>query len=141
MGDYAECVTKTDKRFQLGSLAPWVKQNDIVESQRKWLNELFAPIKGRCLGLLTGNHEETIHEDYQDDITRHLCEDLGVPYAGYAAFINVTFSRDGGHNRLYQIHAWHGAGSAQTEGARLMRLMRLVTDFNATSFLICQTPG
>ncbi|KKL74003.1 hypothetical protein LCGC14_2069300 [marine sediment metagenome] len=136
MGDYADSITKKDKRFQLGSLAPWVKQNDIIDSQRKWLVELLTPIKSKCLGLITGNHEETIHEDYQDDLTRHLCEDLGVPYAGYVAYINVTFSRNGGSNHLYQIHAWHGSGAAQTEGARLMRLMRLVNEFQAEIYLM-----
>ncbi len=136
MADYADCITKHDKRFQMGSLAPWVKPNDIVKSQLDWLTELFTPIKGKCLGLLTGNHEEDIHEAHNDDITRHLCENLGVPYAGYVAYFNITFSRNGGSNRLYQIHAWHGAGSAQTEGARLMRLMRLVNEFQAEIYLM-----
>jgi len=136
MGNYADCITKSDKRFQQGGLALWVKPGDIVESQRNWVVELLGPIKNKCLGMLTGNHEEDIHDKHDDDITRHICDDLGVCYGGYAAYINVTFSRNGGSNRLYQIHAWHGAGSAQTEGARLMRLMRLVNEFQADIYLM-----
>ena len=37
---------------------------------------------------------------------------------------------------MFKIHAWHGSGSAQTEGARIMRLMRLVNEFEARIYLM-----
>ncbi len=140
MGDLADSITKNDKRFDIGGLAPWVKPDDIIESQRKWLVELLKPIKDKCLGLLTGNHEETIHLNHQDDITRHLCNDLGVRYAGYSCFIVLDFTRgtaiSSGHVFQVIIHAWHGAGAAQTEGARMMRLVRLVNDIQADIYFM-----
>ena len=136
MGDYADCILKDDKRFDGGGLAKWVKPDDIIESQRRWLKDLFLPIKDQCLGMLTGNHEETIHLRYQDDITRHLCDDLGVPYAGYSCFLHLNIQNTSTQRHSLLIHAWHGAGAAQSEGARLLRLMRLVNDIQADGYLM-----
>jgi hypothetical protein len=134
MGDYADCITKNDPRFDMEGLADWVKKGNIVESQRQRVVELFKPLAetGKLIGLGTGNHEEEIHLRHQDDITRNICQDLNVPYAGYSCFVILSFRRKGStHTNQYVWHSWHGAGSAQTEGARLMRLMRLVNDIQA----------
>lgn len=136
MGDYADAILKDDKRFDVGGLAPWVEQGNIIESQRDWLKSLFTPIKDKCIGLLTGNHEECLHDRTQNDLTRNLCKDLGVPYGGYQAFISLKFQRGDLTRRDFLIHAWHGAGAAQTEGARLMRLMRLVNEIEALIYLM-----
>lgn len=132
MGDYADCILNNDKRFDIAGLATWVTKDNILETQRKWLRDLFDPIKDKCLGLLTGNHEESIHLHCQHDFTRNLCDDLGVPYAGYSAFFALTFDRDNtNESHQFIIHAWHGSGGAQTEGSRVMRLMRLVNEIGS----------
>ncbi len=136
MGDYADCITKDDKRFDIDGLASWVRKSDIVESQRRWLVNLFEPIKSQCIGLLVGNHEQSILDKHQDDLVRHLCTDVSVPYAGYQAFVVLKFHRSSRDQKNYTLHCWHGAGAAQTEGARLMRLMRLVNEFQADIYLM-----
>ena len=137
MGDYADCITSNDKRWSSYGLAEWVLEDDIIDSQRSWLKKLFNPIKGKCIGLLTGNHEETIHDRHQDAITRHLCEDLEVPFLGYSCFVDLHFSRINSSSRtLVQIHAFHGAGAAASDGGKLMRLMRLVNDIQADIYLM-----
>ncbi|MCK5236309.1 MAG: hypothetical protein KAR06_04910 [Deltaproteobacteria bacterium] len=137
MGDYADCIIKNDPRFDMEGLAPWVKKGNIVESQRIKVRELFKPIADKCLGLITGNHEEEIHKRNQNDITRNLCGDLNVPYLGYSCFLLLTFRRaKSSESHQYIVHAWHGAGAAQTEGARLMRLMRLVNEVQAHIYLM-----
>jgi len=144
MGDYADAILKDDKRFDIQGLAPWVRKDNIIECQRKWLRDLFEPVKGKILCLLEGNHEDTIHTYHQDDIIRNLCSDLKVPYGGAAAFVVLTFDRFSGEgtpsskppSHQFVIHAWHGAGAAQTEGARIMRLMRLVNEFEADIYLM-----
>jgi len=135
MGDYVDSITKNDPRFSMDGLASWVRKSDIIESQREWVVDLFTPIKDKCLGLLTGNHEENEHLRYQDDITRHICKDLGVPYASYSCFFVLDFHRNQSIHQVI-VHAWHGAGAAQTEGARLMRLMRLVNEVQAHIYLM-----
>lgn len=89
-----------------------------------------------CTGN-TGNHEEKAHDIHSDDIGKHICDDLGIPYAGYQAFIALTFDRENSNeSHRYIIHAWHGDGAAQTEGARVMRLMRLVNEIEAQIYLM-----
>lgn len=142
MGDYADCIIKDDPRFDIGGLASWVKPDNITRCQSDRLKELFKPIASKSLGLITGNHEELIHLRYQEDFTRNLCEDLGIPYLGYSCFCNLHFARRQedadyrGTINVVKIHAWHGSGAAQTEGARLMRLMRLVNEFEAHIYLM-----
>lgn len=137
MGDYADCIFKDDKRFDMMGLAPWVQKDNIVESQKERVFNLLYPIRDKCWGLLTGNHEETIHVRHQIDFTRNLCRSLDVPYAGYVCFLNLHFRRRGsGETHLVRIHAWHGAGAAQSEGAVLMRLVRLVNDVQADIYLM-----
>jgi len=142
MGDYADCITKNDPRFDMEGLADWVRRGNIVESQRRKARELFEPIRDKCLGLITGNHEEDIHKKLQIDFTRNLCYDLDVPYLGYSCFYLLNFKRESS-NESHQIiiHGWHGAGSAQTEGARLMRLMRLVNEVQAHIYLMGHLHG
>jgi predicted phosphodiesterase len=137
IGDYADSIVKDDFRFDIDGLAPWVSKSNIVESQRKWIVDLFSPVKEKIVCLLTGNHEEAIHHNFQDDITLNIANDLDVPWAGYAAFIELLFQRENSKERhLVVIHAWHGAGAAQTEGARLNRLMRLVNEVQADVYLM-----
>ena len=143
MGDICDCILKDDKRFRIGGLAEsWLKKDDIVESQRKRAKEILSPVKDKCLAFLSGNHEEAIHCKHQDDIARHIAEDLGLPFAGFSCFAHLTFYRTEGddgklaNRHSIMIHAWHGAGSAQTEGARLMRLMHLVNEFQADIYLM-----
>lgn len=137
MGDYCDSILKNDPRFNIEGLADWLKKGNIAESQRKRAVRLFTPVKGKIICLLTGNHEEELHFRYQEDITRNICNDLGVRYGGYQCFIRLVFERENS-NEKHQviIHAWHGAGAAQTEGARLMRLVRLVNEMEADIYLM-----
>jgi len=135
MGDYADCITSKDKRWSAYGLAPWVVQGDIMKSQKDWLIGLLSPIKDKCLGLMTGNHEETIHDRHEEDVTRYLCEKLVVKYLSYSCFVELVFDR-GGTRRSYMIHGWHGAGTAASDGGKLMRLMRLVNEYSADIYLM-----
>lgn len=137
MGDYCDAILKDDKRFDIMGLASWVERDNIIESQRKKIVSLFEPVKDKVLTLIEGNHEDTIHSHYQNHIVKNVCRDLDVPYGDYHCFINLKFKRKGStesHN--YLIHAWHGSGAAQTEGARLNRLIRLVNDIQADIYLM-----
>lgn len=148
-GDWADCITTKDKRWRGNGVADWVEISNIVDSQRRRCNEIFRPLKeeGQLIAIGTGNHEEDIHRKYDDDIIRNLCRDMNVPYAGYQSFIVLRFIRAQKIMHLLTIHSWHGSGSAQTEGARLMRLVRLVNDIEADIYLMghlhamtCHTP-
>ena len=134
IGDYADCILKNDPRCNIDGFPDWVRKSNIVESQRKRVVELFKPLadEGKLLELGTGNHEEEIHMRHDNDIVRNICSDLKVPYGGYSCFLVLTFRRrKSGESHQYIWHSWHGSGAAQSEGAQVMRLMRLVNDIQA----------
>lgn len=137
-GDWMDSITSKDKRWSNNGLADWVEKTNIVDSQRRRAKEVFKPLKeeGQILGIGTGNHEEEIHRRHDDDVIRNLCRDFDVPYLGYQCFIELKFQRAGKTTHSLLIHSWHGSGAAQSEGARLMRLMRLVNDIQADIYLM-----
>ena len=139
VGDMVDSITKNDKRFRMNGLAHWVEKSNIIDSQRRKAVEIYSPLAaaGQLIEIGTGNHEEEIHKRHDDDIARNICSDLKVPYGGYTCFINLNFkSSVTGAEWPVTIHAWHGAGAAQTEGARLNRLMRLVNDIQADIYVM-----
>ncbi len=137
-GDWHDCITHNDKRFSMNGLASWVEKSNIIDSQRRRSQEIFAPVteQSQWLAIGTGNHEELIHRYHDDDIIRNLCRDMDVSYAGYSCFIILQFVRAGKTTHSLTIHSWHGAGAAQSEGGRLMRLVRLVNDIEADIYLM-----
>jgi len=137
-GDWLDCITHTDKRFRMNGLAEWVSQSNIVESQRRHAVEIFKPItsQGQWLGIGTGNHEEAIHIYHDNDVIRNIADDIKVPYAGYHCMYILKFRRSGKATHTVKIHVWHGAGAAQTEGARVSRLTRLINDVEADIYLM-----
>lgn len=137
-GDWHDCITSKDWRWRTNGLAAWVEKRNIVDSQRRRSEEIFNPLveQNQLIAIGTGNHEEEIHKRHDDDIIRNVCRDMNVPYAGYSCFIILQFERAGKVTHSLTIHSWHGAGSAQSEGARLMRLVRLVNDIEADIYLM-----
>lgn len=138
-GDWLDCITKRDPRFNSNGLADWVEKGNIVNSQRRRAKEIFSPLaeQKQLIQIGTGNHEEEIHSRHDDDVIREICDhDLHVPYGGYQSFVVLKFIRAGMHNHNLIIHSWHGAGAAQSEGARVLRLMRLVNEIQADIYLM-----
>lgn len=129
MGDYCEAITKNDKRFDVSGLADWVNKGNIIESQRRFIVNLFKPIAHKCLGMLEGNHEVSIRLSHQDDLYSNICDDLGVIKLGYSCFLDIAFSRLNGHVSMYRGHLTHGAGAAQTDGAQINRLLAALKSF------------
>jgi hypothetical protein len=134
MGDYAEWITPKDKRFDPASrvIAPWCRQDNIGEDQTRWIVDLFTPIKDKCIGLLYGNHEDSIRKYNHENVAQNICDRLGVDNLGYSCFVNFIFRR----NRSAEAHLitgafTHGSSGAVTEGAKMMALMRFMKAFDA----------
>ncbi len=95
VGDYAEWITSKDPRWDPSPkvIAPWVEQDNIAETQRRWIVDLFEPIKDKCIGLLYGNHEESIRKHNNDNVHKNICDDLKVDNLGYSCFVHLSFKR------------------------------------------------
>ncbi len=134
MGDYAEFITPKDKRFDpnLRSIADWVEPDNIAHCQTEWLTNLFMPIKDKCIGLLYGNHENSIRVFNHDNVIKNLCGNLGVDNLGFSCFLRLFFKRENSsESHLVKGVFTHGASGAITEGAKLMSLMRFMKSFEA----------
>lgn len=134
MGDYAEFITPKDKRFDpnQSSISEWVQPDNLGHSQTKWLTELFTPIKNKCIGLLYGNHENSIRINNHENVQQNLCDALEVDNLGYSCFINFHFKRENStESHLITGAFTHGSTGAITEGAKLMALMRWMKSMDA----------
>jgi hypothetical protein len=131
-GDYAEFITPTDPRWDGAAIADWVKKDDIGYSQERWVIDLLEPIKDKCIGMLYGNHEVSIHKHSHQDVAQHICDGLGVPNLGYSAWVHLHFARENSNEKhLIKGCFTHGTGNAITEGAKINNLMRFMKSFDA----------
>jgi len=154
LGDYADFLGYTDKRFDPDSVAEWMTVRDLgklgaVSYER--VRELFKPIASKCLGLLQGNHERK-HDLMleQQDRMAWLCTELGVPNLGYSALLDLILHRvvrqkfpklvakapgETGTSWRIRFFCHHGAGYAQTPGGKMNRLSRFMDAFEADVYL------
>ena len=130
----SEFITPKDKRFDpnLKSVSPWVEPDNIAHCQVQWLTRLFRPIGKKCLGLLYGNHENSIRIYNHDNVIKNLCESLGVDNLGFSCFLRLFFRRENSREtHLVKGAFTHGSSGAVTEGAKLMALMRWMKSMEA----------
>lgn len=134
MGDKAEAITPSDPRWDSNSIASWLHQDNIAEDEANRYIEIVSKYgdTSKCLGLLTGNHEESIRRHSHSNIHTNICKRLNLPDLDYSAFIRLVFRRGrNGSSFEVVIYATHGAGAAITKGAKLNRLQRVMSDFES----------
>lgn len=129
MGDYADLVLPTDFKRWDNTISDWVHYDNVAHDQCVWVYELFKPIRDKCIGLIGGNHEDSVRRHYSYDFMTNLCENLKVPNLGYSAFVRLVFDRQGGTKTEFLCHFTHGSGAPQTEGGKVMNLKRSFDDF------------
>lgn len=136
-GDLGEFITPSDfKRWDSRSIADWVDPSDIGYSQEERIYQLVSPIQSQCIGLLLGNHEDSIRLHGNYDVHSHLCRRLDVPDLGYTCFVDLAFKRKhSNESHIFRVVATHGAGGAITQGAKVTRLQRFMDSFNARIYM------
>jgi len=127
MGDYGEFITPKDKRFDpnQNAIAGWLEPDNIAYKQTKWICELLNPIRKKCIGLLYGNHEESMRVFNHDNVHKNICEELEVDNLGFSCFVRLFFRRENSkESHLVRGAFTHGRSFAITEGAKLTALVR-----------------
>lgn len=142
MGDYGDFIGGTDPRFESDGLADWIpthKVSTLLEVQKDYIIEKLEPIKGKILGLLKGNHEDTITRHYGFDIHESICRALTVRNLSYSCFLRLRFERKGGDRFPIQIYAHHGHGGGRKGGAKVNRIHDMGADYFANVYLMGHT--
>jgi hypothetical protein len=140
LGDYGEFISPHDKRWDCQVISPWVEQDNIAECLTNRIVKLFEPIKDKCLGLIEGNNEDAIRRLLDVNVQKNLCERLGVSNLGYSCFYRLVFRRrpkvNRGEGHSYTLYITHGNGGAITKGAKVMRLQRMMDNFQADVYMM-----
>jgi len=140
MGDYCEFINRNDtKRFQPETLAKWIKVedlSDLVSCQRDKFLEYIKPIAHKCLGLVCGNHEDSIRKYYERNVYMEIVDrvkKLGrmkwdEPLAvGYNGWVLLRLIRKVNNNKsptcLIRISLHHGDGGGRSLGGKMNRLI------------------
>ena len=121
-GDFCESSIRTSK----GEI---YKQVGSPDDQKKQAVKWLLPIKGKILGMTTGNHERRIYDVAGVDISDYIAERLEIPYRPEGMLFKLSFgSGNEGHADrpyVFWIYITHGYGGAKTRGAKAVKVERL----------------
>ncbi len=133
-GDLLEAAVK-------GSPGNVYRQAIPPRDQRDEMLDLLLPIKGKILGMTTGNHEWRLARETDTDFSEDIAKALEVPYRpeGMALRLQVGKGSERHKDRPWPFTAYctHGYGGARTKGAKMVKLERVAAyiegDFFAMS--------
>jgi len=136
MGDYCEFINLRDPRSQIDILAGWMDMADLLDISKAQINRFcnhVEPIAHKCLGMLQGNHEETLQKHYEravysEIVTRikemggHKSDDqLAI---GFYGWIMLTFLRSSAAISTFRFNVHHGFVGGRLKGAKALNMER-----------------
>ena len=149
-GDYCECIKPSDvKRYDVRALPDWLftgnacnikdALSDLALQQRNRFTEMVSPIQDKCIGLIQGNHEQSLMQ-YSNNAHHYvMCNELSTVDLTDAAFIRLRFTRMAKglkHGTTsVTIAILHGMGGGRTAGAEPNHLDKLSRFFEADVIL------
>ena len=132
LGDYCDHIGHRDKRFDPSEITPDITVKDldnIFNRQIRGFFDLVKPIKAKCIGMLCGNHEESVRLYSIQDPAKSLAEWMGVPDLRYSATIKIKVFDSGSHTPekgrsryALNLFAHHGWGGGRKSGAHVNRI-------------------
>jgi predicted phosphodiesterase len=142
MGDYCDYINRSDPRFNVSALAPWINMEhlgDLAKAQSRHILAILKPIASKCLGLLEGNHESAVHKHYERDVYSEIVTGIkdagGFPPEtqlafGYSGWLNLHFIRRSSRgNRMssnIRIALHHGFVGGKLAGAKALNMQRFL---------------
>lgn len=141
IGDYCDFITVRDKRFRTGMIDPAIAgRDDLINAQIEMFYRMVEPIAGKCLGLIRGNHGDTILTNTGIDVVKMLADKIGTEAMGYEGYFRLLFRHtSGGRGRTIDIFASHGSGSGRKPGAKINRLADIFSNYPADFIIVGHT--
>jgi hypothetical protein len=131
MGDYSDSITCKDKRYDLNSIDSRFATPDV---QYRKIEEIFRPIKDKCIGLLDGNHDYLQWLEHSHNYVDTMAYNMGVPYLTMDAYVRLSVRRHYGEGKTagaknIEFYAHHGWSNARTNGSKVNRIEDLAGIF------------
>ena len=104
---------------------------NLVQDQMEEIVEALKPLKGRMVGLHTGNHEQRIFNSTGIDVSKIMAKDMGIPYLGWSVFNYVKVG-----DQAYDIYSTHGASGATQPHTKIRGCIKLSYSFDADIYLM-----
>ena len=108
LGDWADFIPPTDRRYTIGV--------DDIMTQFNDIKEIFNPIKDLCIAILRGNHGSKWSRT-EGDIIKQIAKEWDTHYLGYCGFVTIKLKKNS-----YKLWLHHGAGGGRKRGAKVIRL-------------------
>jgi UDP-2,3-diacylglucosamine pyrophosphatase LpxH len=151
IGDIGDFIFYSDPRFvpQKKDIDEKIDSIDVVIRNamqvqiRKIVAEL-EPIKDKCLGYGSGNHEEKCVRFYHTDPTIEVANRLGIKYMGYSAMATLLLrpaSPNRGKTESLRIYMHHGHGGGRTHGAQINKVEQFVMGNEADIYAMGHVHG
>lgn len=141
-GDYADCITAYDPRFDATEVAPDKREKFFEGLPSKIIEDIvdkFYPIRKKCVGLLRGNHEDKFENKFEMSLVKDVCDTIGVPYLDYCCAFDLVFKTKKEEVK-FKIWAHHGAGFATTTGGKINKLNKAMSEvFDADIYCMGHT--
>lgn len=133
-GDYGSLILPNDPRYQTSRTDTAHRLPDrYIEN----LEECFQAIRGKCLGLGTGNHEATIGKYYHRGVVPEVASRLSIAhkYIGVRGWCVVVFEYDQRRVPLkcFQYHGW---SAGRLKGRKALQAERDLGAWNADAFFL-----
>lgn len=133
-GDYGSLILPSDPRFQTGLEGSVHRLPDVyVES----VTERLLPIRDKCIGFGTGNHEATVAKYYHRGVGAEVASLLGVPhlYLGVRGWAVVQFRQ---RKRVVTLKAFqfHGWSAGRLKGRKAIQAERDLGAWAADAFFL-----
>ncbi len=148
-GDLIDAIGYKDARFNPAQLDPSLTIEDLGDLgfiAMDQIADILSPIRGKILGIHTGNHELSLMRSTQSHSLYHrLCRKLDAERFGYSALYDLIFHRrprakfvgpvaadhryakHGGDNFRVRVYSTHGTSGATTTAGK-MRVLRKMMD-------------
>ncbi len=104
---------KFDKRSNKSALRPEHQQGNYLDALVDTMAVDLMPYRANILFIAKGNHETSVLNRLETDLTVRLAEKLGVEPAGYAGWLRFFFSRGKSNKiskKLFFFHGSNGGG-------------------------------
>jgi hypothetical protein len=118
MGDLIQAWSLKHRLYNPSHHAPYLHgKTGVIRHQAKALVNDLKPIKKQIIGVLSGNHETTCHDEddvnvYQDILDDLDLNDKALGSAGFLSIQHMTqFANSKGQGGRFNIYLQHGQGS------------------------------